>query len=85
MKEEKEKRTKILKQNETYRGTPYIVMQAIERTIGRKFTIEEIGWLYHTLHLSIDGIDERGHMLNYDNQLFRVVFNSENTVIIAKV
>lgn len=76
---------KILKIEETHRDTPYKVMQAIERSIGRKFTIQEIGWYYHTLHLSIDGIDERGHMLSYDSHLFRVVFNSENTVIISKV
>lgn len=74
-----------LKENEAYSDTPYRVMQAIQKVIGRKFTIQEIGWYYHTLHLSIDGIDERGHLLSYDDHLFSVVFNSEHTVIIKKV
>lgn len=74
--------TKRIDDGETYRGTPKMAITAIERTIGRRFNIQEIGWFYHTLHLAVDGIDERQHTLEYDSKLFRVIFNSELTTII---
>lgn len=71
-----------LKDGLRYRATPKMAIQAIERTIGRRFTCEEIGWFYISMHQAIDGIDERGCRRVYDNMLFDVVFNSEMTTII---
>lgn len=83
------KSAKILKQDDTYRDTPYRVMQAIERTIGRKLYLVEIGEYYRALHWALDHIDARGKILVYVNKgtahTFTVVFNSEQTVLICKV
>ena len=76
---------KLLPQDATYKDTPYRVMQAIERTIGRKLTTQQVGDYYQAIHQAIDGVTDRDHYLQYGDHRFIAVFNSEQTVIITKL